>query len=136
MVFQVSAQSRFSGFSATAALFQLPTALDTINGISTQVAIGFEYQSLTHIDHDFFYCLLSVTLPPTATKRQRKSIVCYFVFGAHEIAIPLRDGDIILFNPLVPHCATGSAFPGAIIYSAYVSNRTVATFIAEQEQVN
>ena len=55
------------------------------------------------------------------------------MFGQHQIALPLQHGDIIIFNPLVPHCVTNLVFPETIIYSVYVSNCTVATWVTECE---
>ena len=137
MIFQVYIESmlqhNFTDFENLQKCFGLPTALYTNNGIGTQVTIGLNYFSTTYVDNYFFYCTLSVAVPSTCFKHQHKSIVGYFIFGQHKIAIPLRHGDIIISNPLIPHCATNALLPDTIIYSIYVSNCTVATFITECE---
>jgi hypothetical protein len=42
----------------------------------------------------------------------------------------MTKGDIIVFNPLVDHCATNPRRDTTLIYSAYVSNKTCNTVVA------
>ena len=79
----------FADFKDLQKCTDLPTALDTENGIGTQVAIGLNYISPTHVDNDFFYCMLSVVVPPSCSHKMRKAIAGYFIFGQHKVAIPL-----------------------------------------------
>ena len=53
-------QHNFNAFEILHQCFNLPTALDTKNGIGTQVAIGLNYFSPTHDNNDFFtaFCQL------------------------------------------------------------------------------
>jgi hypothetical protein len=63
----------------------------------------------THTDEDFFY---SVTTVPSAyglrediDRYQIDVEVCnYFTFPEQGIAVALRPGDILLFNPQYQHC--------------------------------
>jgi hypothetical protein len=60
----------------------------------------------------------------------KDDILYHFCFPTFGIAIPMKSGDIIMFNPLVPHCATNPRTATAMIYSAYVSNKTCNTVVA------
>ena len=99
-------------------------------GISTQVALSIGYCSRVHTDKDFFLTTLSVydgQAPP-------EEILYHFCFPSYGIAIPMRSGDIIVFNPLVAHCATNPSRKTAMIYSCYVSNKTCNTVAAKENE--
>ena len=92
--------------------------------IATQFAIGENYWSQVHFDNDAFLCLLSV-LP--GKSRDDTRIMYYFCFPQYKVAVPLRAGDILLFNPLRLHSCTNCSVADGFIFSAYVSNKTVMT---------
>ena len=95
-------------------------------GIATQVSLAIAYCSRVHTDNDFFLATLSVYDKNAGPEE----ILYYFCFTTYEIAVPMRSGDIIVFNPLVPHCATNPSRETALIYSCYVSNKTCNTVVA------
>ena len=62
-----------------------------------------------HGDEDSFYSVLPVQGHPTNYKgyyKMDEDIVCYFCFPAYGICVALRPGDILVFNPQVPHCVS------------------------------
>ena len=73
------------------------------------LASGLNHYLNTHTDEDFFY---SVTTVPSAyglrediDRYQIDVEVCnYFTFPEQGIAVALRPGDILLFNPQYQHC--------------------------------
>ena len=95
--------------------------------ICTQFSIGLDYWSPMHDDDDFFWCVLSTL---TLDEAKPDEIIHWFVFPDYDIAVPLCSGDIIIFNPLVLHGCTNPRMHGSLIFSAYVSAKTVATCIA------
>lgn len=95
-------------------------------GHATQVALSIRYCSRVHTDKDFFLTTLSCY----DERAGPDEILYYFCFPTYGIAVPMRSGDIILFNPLVPHCATNPRRETAMIYSCYVSNKTCNTVVA------
>jgi hypothetical protein len=105
-------------------IFNLPSI--SHDGVATQLALAKGYCSPVHTDKDFYYSTLSC-YDAKATKNQ---LLYHFCFPTYGIAIPMRSGDIILFNPLVPHCATNPRVATALIYSLYVSNKTYNTHVA------
>lgn len=107
--------------------FDLPTISE--DGVATQLALAKGYCSPVHVDKDFYYSTLSC-YDATADENQT---LYHFCFPTYGIAIPMRSGDIILFNPLVPHCATNPRVKTAMIYSFYVSKKTVNTHLANRD---
>ena len=59
-----------------------------------------------HIDKDFFYSIISVV--SSGEMRFSDDPVRYFVFGTLGIAVALRPGDILIFNPLAYHSVSSS----------------------------
>ena len=55
-----------------------------------------------HTDLDFIFGAVTVHMKEEYTLHQR--VVAYFLFPALGIAIPLRPGDVLFFNPQQPHC--------------------------------
>jgi hypothetical protein len=63
----------------------------------------------THTDEDFFYSLTTVAsakgLRPDIDRYSMDAAVCnYFTFAEQGIAVALRPGDMLLFNPTYQHC--------------------------------
>ncbi len=92
--------------------------------LATEFSIGRNYWSKSHVDNDFYFTTLSIVAPDP---KNHNDVAYYFVFPQYEIAIPLRSGDILLFNPLLTHSCSNPRFDGTFIFSAYVSNKTVLT---------
>jgi hypothetical protein len=104
--------------------YSFPSVND--EGHATQVALSIRYCSRVHTDKDFFLTTLSCY----DEKAGPDEILYHFCFPTYGIAVPMRSGDIIIFNPLVPHCATNPRSKTAMIYSCYVSNKTCNTIVA------
>jgi hypothetical protein len=65
-------------------------------------ASGVNVYLNAHQDKDFTYCATSIHMRDQYQPSQR--IVAYFAFTKLGIAIPLRPGDVLFFNPLEEHC--------------------------------
>ena len=65
----------------------------------------------SHVDDDSWYCLLQVHSPPEIGREYAMDdeIVTYFVFPEQGVAVSLRPGDIMMFNPQVYHCLSSCA---------------------------
>ena len=95
-------------------------------GVYATAAISVDYSSAAHTDRDFFHTVLSVRsfdkstdnqLPFESNYDESPSPVHHFVFPTIGIAVALRPGDHLIFNPNVPHCCS-SKLP------AYNNHRT------------
>ena len=87
-------------------------------------SIARGYWSKVHIDDDYFFTYLSVL---SSHDSQYDDVLYYFCFPRYRIKIPLRTGDVLVFNPLDPHSCTNSKYDDAYIFSAYSSKKTVVT---------
>ena len=108
--------------------------LNMAGGYNTQLALACNYWSVVHIDgRDYYYCTVSC-LPPIAMGKEGYGKVLYnFVFPEYDIAIPLVAGDILIFNPTVLHGCTNPVFAGSLIFSSYLSCKTVGAHLSAQD---
>jgi len=65
-------------------------------------ASGVNVYLNSHSDKDFTYCATSIHMREEYTMIHK--IVAYFAFPKLGIAIPLRPGDVLFFNPKEEHC--------------------------------
>lgn len=56
-----------------------------------------------HVDNDFTLSIVSVHSHGVDYKHD-ETIQAYFCFPTLNVAVPLRLGDLLIFNALVPHC--------------------------------
>jgi hypothetical protein len=76
------------------------------------LACGKNYCLNSHTDDDFFYSLTTIVsqhgLQPGRYDKYRldAEVTNYFAFADQGIAVALRPGDMLLFNPLYHHCLT------------------------------
>ena len=93
---------------------QLLGAWPEISGVSSDplwgsLACGKNYYLNSHMDEDFFYSLTTVVsergLRPDIDRFTMNADICnYFTFAEEEVAVALRPGDMLIFNPLYHHC--------------------------------
>ena len=102
--------------------FKIPTL--SPNGHATAFSIGYNYWSKSHVDSDYFITTLSVL---SDRPEHHSEILYYFVFPQYNTAIPIRSGEVLIFNPLIIHSCTNPKHYDATIFSAYVSSKTVLT---------
>ena len=95
-------------------------------GFATQFCVGVNYWSSVHIDNDCYYTTMSCL----SEEDNDTSILFYFVFPSYKVAVAMRSGDVLCFNPLVYHCCTNPVKLGVRIFSCYVSSKTCNTQIA------
>ncbi len=73
------------------------------------LACGKNYYLNSHLDDDFFYSLTTIAsefgLQEDVDKYRMDAKVCnYFTFAEQGIAVALRPGDMLIFNPRYHHC--------------------------------
>ena len=57
-----------------------------------------------HTDADFVWSMVTIVAKGNMTNND--AITCYFCFPTIGVAVPMRNGDILLFDPRVPHCVS------------------------------
>ena len=85
-----------------------------IKGYSPQpilgsLACGKNYYLNSHLDEEFFYLLTTIAsecgLQNEIDRYSMEAEACnYYTFAEQGIAVSLRPGDMLLFNPLYQHC--------------------------------
>jgi len=73
--------------------------------VLTNIALGMNVYLPQHQDEDAF---LSVTMIYD-TKRNDKDILAYFCFAGLGFAVAMHHGDVLIFDPLEPHCISSRA---------------------------
>lgn len=79
----------------------------------SSIATSFNYTSSCHTDKDFFLSMLTVTTTEGTVNGRytyEQPIAVYFVFPELGIAVGLRPGDQLLFNPLYYHSVSTKNF--------------------------
>jgi hypothetical protein len=79
--------------------------------IWTSMAMSVNYMSPAHTDEDGFLGCLTVSYVPKNWEGKfmysaDMPVACYFCFPLQGIAVGLRPGDMLFFNPLHYHCAS------------------------------
>jgi hypothetical protein len=73
------------------------------------LACGKNYYLNSHTDEDFFYSLTTIAsehgLQEKIDRYSLDAEICnYFTFPEQGIAVALRPGDMLIFNPMYHHC--------------------------------
>ena len=67
------------------------------------IAFGTNVFLPCHTDEDFTMSIAQVFLEGKSSYDLNDDVIVYFCFPTLGIAIPLRPGDYLMFNPLIPH---------------------------------
>jgi hypothetical protein len=70
------------------------------------LAFGTNVFLRCHTDEDFTMSMVNVHLKGMHQYSPSDPIVVYFCFPTLGVAVPLRPGDFLLFNPRIPHCVS------------------------------
>jgi hypothetical protein len=84
--------------------------------IWASLATSYNYMSPAHVDDDAFLTVLTVSYVPYIFRNKKYfykdhindlPVACYMCFPELGIAVGLRPGDVIFFNPHYYHCVSG-----------------------------
>jgi len=70
------------------------------------IAFGRNVFLRCHTDEDFTMSIVQVFLSGKESYHNDDAVVVYFCFPTLGVAVPLRPGDYLMFNALVPHCVS------------------------------
>ena len=82
----------------------MPLGNERSSEIWPALAVGRNVFLNVHTDADYFWTLTSVVANKTPIKKG--PIICYMCFPTLGVAVALRNGDLLMFNPLIPHCVS------------------------------
>ena len=105
-------------------MLDLPSVSGMKDGIAVQFSAGKGYWSPAHTDDDWMHTYLSVL---SSKSTHHNEIIYYFCYPEYNIKIPIKSGEVIVFNPLKIHCCTNSLYDDSFISLAYVSKKSVMT---------
>ena len=90
------------------------------------LVFGLNFHLSCHGDEGFNYSIAFV-LKEGHTCSQKDTIVSYFSFPSLGIAVAMRPGDLIIFDPTLPHCISSRCNNDDRIYciSLYLKTRVV-----------
>ena len=90
-------------------------------------AFGRNVYLPAHKDKDFTFSIISVHARDGCYCETDTRIVAYFGFPRLGVAIPLRLGDVLIFNPLESHCVSSRCYESDELYcfSAYLKSSIV-----------
>jgi len=99
------------------------------------IAIAYNYFSAAHVDEDFFLSVFAVNAehPSEHASTQEEAgydpdapIATYICFPNHGVAVAMRPGDFLFFNPLKYHCCSTktSAYEDAKVYCSSIYLKT------------
>ena len=70
-----------------------------------------------HTDSDFTMSMAQIHLKGKVAYELHDDVVVYFCFPTLGVAVPLRPGDFLIFNALIPHCLSSRCRQVDKIYS-------------------
>lgn len=91
---------------------ELPPNKSKYSTIWSSLAMTFNYMSPAHTDDDSFLSALVISYSPKVSTDVAKQetylptmdIAAHFCFPTHGVAVALRPGDVLFFNPKYYHC--------------------------------
>ena len=94
--------------------------------IYSAIACGKNVYLPAHIDDDFSYSVVTI-LSNKESYKLDDDIAAYFCFPTLGIAVPLRPGDALIFNPREPHCVSSrcNSSDDIICISVYLKSSIV-----------
>ena len=104
----------------------------TDKGCATAMSIGKIFWSKSYTDHDLHLTNMTVLAPecndkdeaPESKNKDEEIIYCFFP-PTYQVAVCIRSGDVILFNPKIMHSCSNWRYSSSCIISAYVSGKNV-----------
>ena len=70
------------------------------------LAFGCNVFLRCHTDNDYTMSMVQIHLKGKVKYNIEDDVVVYFCFPTLGVAVPLRPGDFLLFNALIPHCVS------------------------------
>jgi hypothetical protein len=114
----------FQRFECFRDAFELETLGE---GLFTQLCISKNYWSPVHKDNNYSY-----TIVACFSEYHQDVPIYHFNFPTFNHSIPLKSGDVMVFDSSVPHCSSNPEYEECYIMSTFVSQKTVRTVCYNQ----
>ncbi len=101
--------------------FEKSISLSGSGGYS-QLVVTRNYLSASHEDLDAVPGTVGCFHP---TNPNSTEILLHFLFPGLNLAVPMRHGNVLLFDPTFMHCSSSPRVKEAVLFSAYTASKTV-----------
>ena len=100
----------------------------------TAMSVGENYWSPFHVDPDFYFTAVVFIGPTSLPKDRFNEIIGYFCFPEYKIKVPMRSGEVLVFNPSVSHACSNPKFRKSFVSSNFCPVKTVRVQASQQFQ--
>ena len=111
----------------------MPLGNNKYSNIWPALAVGRNVFLNVHTDEDYFWTLTTVVTDEIPTTNS--PIVLYMCFPTLGTAVGLRNGDLLMFNPLIPHCVSTRCNPNTEVYCVSMYMKSLLVGGADNSQV-
>jgi hypothetical protein len=113
---RIAVGKRVIGFPSLGEFDSHPRSSDPKCNIFASLAFSAQSHANLHVDTDMCQGLV-VMHEPHVQYVYRQEPLAYFCFPCLGVAVPLRPGDVIVFNPREPHCLSSQLRPEKQCYA-------------------
>ena len=97
----------------------------TNNQYATALSVGMTYWSPTHTDADFYFTAVIFIGPSHQAQERWNDVLQYFCFPEYNLKVPMRSGEVLIFNPSVAHACSNPRFQDSFACSNFCALKTV-----------
>ena len=102
-----------------------------IQTLGTALAMGMNYWSPSHTDKDLYLTALTFLFPEGFLEENFNEVLQNFCFPDFKVRVPMRAGEVLIFNPLIAHCCSNPRFENSFTVSSFMSLLTVKEAASE-----
>lgn len=144
LISKYSPSNLMRNFALAKSLLDISTMSLRDDSLFGAVSVASDYHSSLHVDSDFFFSMLTVRSSFPATNAlsdfshnisSRPPIAQHFLFPTLGVAVALRPGDHLQFNPRIPHCC-GNKLPFYEDATVFLSSMYMKTNITGKNDNN
>lgn len=111
----------------------MPVGATRSSDIWPALAVGRNVFLNVHTDEDYFWTLITVVTNEAPSLNN--PIVLYMCFPTLNTAVGLRNGDLLMFNPLIPHCVSTRCDSGTEVYCVSMYMKSLLVGGSDNDQV-
>ena len=111
----------------------MPVGHDESSDIWPALAVGRNVYLNVHTDED--YCWTLTTVVTNETPSMDSPVVSYMCFPTLGTAVALRNGDLLMFNPLIPHCLSTRCSSNRDVYCVSMYMKSLLVGGSDNDQI-
>jgi hypothetical protein len=111
----------------------MPVGATRSSDIWPALAVGRNVFLNVHTDEDFCWSLVSVVTNEVPS--MDSPVVLYMCFPTLGAAVALRNGDLLMFNPLIPHCISTRCSSDTEVYCVSLYMKSLLVGGSDNDQI-